>query len=145
MNAQLVNTQRIAGAVLDATYELQRQNAELQYSIDLLLDNLGLLETKIQEEGERQRREQLIQTVASVVFGWFLGEFVTRGSITKVVRRLRGRRTTTGSKKSGVKSTQGVQGVEKCPKCGSKMEVLFSPRGRRFLRCENPKCRFARL
>ncbi|HEC35070.1 MAG TPA: hypothetical protein ENI39_00880 [Anaerolineae bacterium] len=152
VNAQLVNTQRMVGAVLDATYELKEQNAELQYSVDLLLDNLGLLEIKIQEEGERQRREQLIQTIAGIFFGWFLGEFVTRGSISKVWRallgRLKGRGISAGGEDRRVSFTLGAQRGEevgRCPKCESKMEIQISPKGRKFLRCTNPRCRFARL
>jgi len=87
VSSQLLNTQLIAGSVLNATSDLKTQNADLQYSVDLLLNNLGILKEQAYEESIRQRNEQRIMTVASIIFGWLLGAFITKDSFDKLRKR----------------------------------------------------------
>ena len=83
VSAQLLNTQKIAGSVLDSTNDLKTQNAELQNSVNLLLNNLGILKQESYNESIRQRNENILYTILSVIFGWWLGAFVTPEGIKK--------------------------------------------------------------
>ncbi|MBN1933636.1 MAG: hypothetical protein JW934_03170 [Anaerolineae bacterium] len=88
VSAQLLNTQLLVGSVLSSTSHIKTQNADLQYSMDLLLDNVGVMKTESYRESTRQRDEQRILTIASVLFGWLLGAFVTKDSIEAIRKRL---------------------------------------------------------
>ena len=87
VSAQLLNTQKMAGSVLDETTYLKVQNTELQYSVDLLLNNLGILKRESYEESIKQRNEQRITTVLSIILGWLFGAFVTKDSMKEIRRR----------------------------------------------------------
>jgi len=103
VSAQLLNTQKIAGSVLDETANLKAQNAELQYSVDLLLNNLGILKRESYEESIKQRNEQRITTVLSVILGWLLGAFVTKDSMKEIRKRLSQRKKNNATKSQASK------------------------------------------
>lgn len=93
VSAQLLNTQRMTKGVLDETAYLKEQNAELQYSVDLLLNNLGILKKESYEESIKQRNEQRITTVLSIILGWLLGAFVTKDSMKEIRKKLSQQKT----------------------------------------------------
>lgn len=76
VSAQLLNTQKMIGTVITGSQTIQNQNNEIQYSIDLLLSELGVIQKKAEEESKRQRIEQWSATILSIVLGWLLAAFV---------------------------------------------------------------------
>lgn len=100
VSAQLLNTQKIAGSVLDETTQLKVQNAELQYSVDLLLNNLGIMKRESYEESIKQRNEQRITTVLSLILGWLFGAFITKDSMKEIQRRFSQRKKDNSTKPS---------------------------------------------
>jgi len=114
VSAQLLNTQMIVGSVLDDTEYIKTQNADLQYSVNLLLDNLGIMKKESYEESIRQRNEQRITAVLSLFVGWLLGAFVTKDSMAELRKRLsqRKKKGTIKSQSPDVaeKKVEGIQG-----------------------------------
>lgn len=76
VSSQLLNTQEMVGVVLNDSSYLKTQSAEIQQSLDILLNELGILEKKSEEESGRQKIEQRITAVASLILGWLLAAFV---------------------------------------------------------------------
>jgi hypothetical protein len=88
VSAQLLNTQKISGSVLDSTSYLKTQNADLQNSVDLLLNNLGIMKQESRQESIRQRNQNIITTILSVIFGWLLGVMAPPESMKNLRKRI---------------------------------------------------------
>lgn len=94
VSEQLLNTQEMVGLTLDDTRYIQEQNIDIQYSIDILLNALGVIQQKAEEENKRQRFEQWFATFLSIVLGWLLAAFVpTEETLIKFRNRFSGKPT----------------------------------------------------
>lgn len=72
VSTQLLNTQNMLGIALEEIDSIKAQNSDTQYSVDILLSELGIIQKKSDIENKRQRIENIILTILSVFAGWLL-------------------------------------------------------------------------
>jgi hypothetical protein len=88
VSTQLLNTQELVGIVLNDSVIIKSQNANLQYSVDRLLQELGIMQVMSAEESKRQRNEQFLWTALSLILGWILGWFVPTKETFRSLKRI---------------------------------------------------------
>lgn len=88
VSAQLLNTQEMIGNVIEGASYIKSQNSEIQYSLDILFNELGIIREKSAEESKRQRFEQWVATGLSIVLGWLLAAFIPTGETLARIRKV---------------------------------------------------------
>jgi hypothetical protein len=88
VSSQLLNTQKLVGRVIDDSSYIKSQNADIQYSMEILFSELGIIQKKAAQESRRQRTEQWIATGLSVALGWLLAAFIPTDKAFKKLRNI---------------------------------------------------------
>jgi hypothetical protein len=88
VSLQLLNTQELVGvAIRDAEY-IKAQNVDLQYSIDILLNELGIVQKKYEEESKKQRTEQWLLMGVGAIVGWIISIILPKERIENIANKI---------------------------------------------------------
>ncbi len=93
VSSQLFNTQELVGVAIEDAEYIQKQNTKLQYSVDILLNELGLAQEKYAEESRKQRLEQWFQTGLGILLGWIISTVLPPERVTDAVSKMFGKQT----------------------------------------------------